>query len=59
MTERNSSTGGLFIIGITMVVIGYLSVAFSMKSYAVIQKILLIPAIGGPVVLTRRDIDIP
>jgi len=49
--EWAGSTGGLFIIGITMVVIGYLSVAFSMKSYAVIQKILLIPAIGGPVVL--------
>lgn len=50
-SEWAGSTGGLFIIGITMVVVGYLSVAFSMKSYAVIQKILLIPAIGGPVVL--------
>ena len=50
-TEWVSSTTGLFILGLLAVVIGYLSVAFSMKSFAVIQKILLVPAIGGPIVL--------
>jgi amino acid transporter len=46
-----ASKGGLFILGLIIVVIGYLSVVFSMKSYAIIQKIMLIPAIGGCIVL--------
>ena len=46
-----ASKGGLCILGIIAVVVGYLSVAFSMKSYAVIQKIMLIPAIGGVIVV--------
>jgi len=46
-----ASKTGLCILGLVVVVVGYLSVAFSMKSYAIIQKIMLIPAIGGPIVL--------
>ncbi|HSL94371.1 MAG TPA: amino acid permease [Thermoleophilia bacterium] len=45
------SKSGLIILGLIAIIVGYLSVAFSMKSYAIIQKIMLIPAIGGPVVL--------
>ena len=36
-----------FVLGLIAVFVGYLSVAFSMRSYAIIQKILLIPAVGG------------
>jgi amino acid transporter len=50
-TEWVSSTTGLFVLGLIAVVVAYLSVAFSIKSYAIIQKIMLIPAIGGPIVL--------
>jgi len=46
-----ASKTGLFVLGLIAVVIGYLSVAFGMKIYSRIQKILLIPAIGGPIVL--------
>ena len=42
---------GLFILGTIAVVVGYLSVVFGMKIYSRIQKVLLIPAIGGPIVL--------
>jgi amino acid transporter len=49
--EWCASTTGLFVLGIIAVVVGYLSVAFSIKSYAIIQKIMLIPAVGGPIVL--------
>jgi len=50
-TDWVASKAGLFILGLIAVVVGYLSVAFSMKSYALIQKIMLIPAIGGVLVL--------
>ena len=50
-TEWVSSKTGLVVLGLIAIVVAYLSVAFSMKSYAIIQKIMLIPAIGGPVVL--------
>jgi basic amino acid/polyamine antiporter, APA family len=50
-TDWVASKQGLFILGVTITVIGYLSVVFSMKSYAIIQKIMLIPAIGGCIVL--------
>jgi basic amino acid/polyamine antiporter, APA family len=50
-TDWVASKAGLFILGLIAVVVGYLSVAFSMKSYALIQKIMLIPAIGGVIVL--------
>jgi APA family basic amino acid/polyamine antiporter len=46
-----ASNTGLVVLGLIAVVVGYLSVAFSMKSYALIQKIMLIPAIGGVIVL--------
>ena len=39
------------VLGLIAVVVGFVSVAFSMKSYARIQKIMLIPAIGGVLVL--------
>ena len=51
-TDWVASKQGLFILGVAItVVIGYLSVVFSMRSYAIIQKIMLIPAIGGCIVL--------
>ncbi len=50
-TDWVASKQGLFILGVMITVIGYLSVAFSMRSYAIIQKIMLIPAIGGCIVL--------
>jgi amino acid transporter len=50
-TDWVSSNTGLVVLGLIAVVVGYLSVVFSMKSYAIIQKIMLVPAIGGPVVL--------
>jgi basic amino acid/polyamine antiporter, APA family len=46
-----ASNTGMVVLGLIAVVVGYLSVAFSMKSYAIIQKIMLIPAIGGPIIL--------
>ena len=46
-----ASKTGLVVLGLIAVVVGYLSVAFGMKSYALIQKIMLIPAIGGVIVL--------
>jgi amino acid transporter len=50
-TEWVGSNTGLVVLGLGVILVGYLSVAFSMKSYAIIQKIMLVPAIGGPVVL--------
>lgn len=50
-TDWVSSRTGLFLLGLLVVIVGWASVAFSMKAYALIQKIMLIPAIGGPVVL--------
>jgi basic amino acid/polyamine antiporter, APA family len=50
-TDWVASKAGLVILGIIAVVVGYLSVAFSMKSYSIIQKVMLIPAIGGVIVL--------
>jgi len=49
--DWTASNTGLVVLGLIAVVVGYVSVAFSMKSYAVIQKIMLIPAIGGVIVL--------
>ena len=46
-----ASNTGLVVLGLIAVVVGYLSVVFSMRSYAIIQKIMLIPAIGGVLVL--------
>lgn len=46
-----ASKSGLVILGIIAVIVGYVSVAFSMRSYAIIQKIMLIPAIGGVIVV--------
>ena len=46
-----ASKTGLVVLGLIAVVVGYLSVAFGMKIYARIQKIMLIPAIGGVIVL--------
>jgi amino acid transporter len=46
-----ASNTGLVVLGLIAVVVGYVSVAFGMKSYALIQKIMLIPAIGGVLVL--------
>jgi amino acid transporter len=46
-----ASNTGLVVLGLIAVVVGFVSVAFSMKSYALIQKIMLIPAIGGVLVL--------
>ena len=46
-----ASNTGLVVLGLIAVIVGFVSVAFSMKSYALIQKIMLIPAIGGVIVL--------
>ena len=46
-----ASNTGLVVLGLLAVIVGFVSVAFSMKSYARIQKIMLIPAIGGVLVL--------
>ena len=46
-----ASNTGLVVLGLIAVIVGFVSVAFSMKSYALIQKIMLIPAIGGVLVL--------
>ena len=46
-----ASNTGLVVLGLIAVIVGFASVAFSMKSYALIQKIMLIPAIGGVIVL--------
>ena len=53
-----ASSAGLVILGLIAVVVGYLSVAFSMKSYALIQKIMLIPAIGGVHRADRRPLPL-
>jgi len=45
------SRTGLVVLGLIAVIVGFVSVAFSMKSFVVIQKIMLIPAIGGVIVL--------
>ena len=46
-----ASNTGLVVLGVLAVIVGFVSVAFSMKNYARIQKIMLIPAIGGVLVL--------
>lgn len=45
------SRTGLVTLGLLAVIVGFVSVAFGMRSYAVIQKIMLIPAVGGVIVL--------
>jgi amino acid transporter len=46
-----ASNTGLVVLGLVAVIVGFVSVAFSMKNYARIQKVMLIPAIGGVLVL--------